>query len=156
MSEVGAGGAGESTLERDFLADPDALSRLTEEVEAFVAAGNEESVPAQRISLAIDELITNIINYGSDDGTPVRVHVEVRRLSDEVRVVIEHRGVAFDPFVEAPTPDITLPLEERPIGGLGVFLVKSLMSSTRYERIGDRNRITLSRTLPTGDPEGSS
>ena len=50
-------------------------------------------------------------------------------------------------------PDTTLPLEERPIGGLGVFLVQSLMTSARYERIEDRNRITLTRSLEDGDQE---
>lgn len=142
------GRSGEApTLVRDFVADVDALSRLTEDVEEFARAENVAPAPAQRVSLAIDELVTNLIQYGSEDGAPVRVHVEVHCMPEVVRVVIEHRGVPFDPFVEAPVPDTSLPLAERPIGGLGVFLVQSLMSGTRYERIGDRNRITLTRTL---------
>ena len=139
--------AGAVSLIRDFAADVKALSRLVEEVEAFAGANGVEPGFAQRVSLAIDELITNIILSASRDGGPVPVHLEVHCDPAEVRVVIEHSGAAFDPFVEAPVPDTSLPLTERPIGGLGVFLVRSLMSDTRYERVGDRNRVILTRTL---------
>ena len=145
--------AGGASLVRDFAADVQSLSQLIEEVEALAAANGVASGPAQRVSLAIDELVTNIICYASRDGAPVPVHLEVHCDANEMRVVIEHTGVAFDPFVEAPVPDTSLPLADRPIGGLGVFLVRSLMSDTRYERVGDRNRVILTRTLDGGGQE---
>ncbi len=148
MAPKAAGGV---SLVRDVAADVQTLSHLIKEVEAFAAASGVASNAAQRVSLAIDELVTNIISYASLDGIPVPVHLEVHCDTSEVRVVIEHTGVAFDPFVEAPVPDTSLPLADRPIGGLGVFLVRSLMSDTRYERVGDRNRVILTRTL---DGEG--
>ena len=66
-------------------------------------------------------------------------------LLTKARVVaqLEDNGIAFNPFEEAPEPDPTLGLEERPIGGLGVFLVKQFADSTAYERVDGRNRITL-------------
>lgn len=133
--------------------DLDEIGGLTERVEQFAAAGNVPPLQTRRISLAIDELVTNIVKYGTESGKPTDIEVSVRLLEGRVHIEIEHRGVPFDPFVEAPAPDTTLPLEDRPIGGLGVFLVKSLMTSTRYERIEDRNRITLTRSLQAGDQE---
>lgn len=150
MTSKAAGGV---SLVRDVAADVQALSRIVQEVEEFAAAAGVASAPAQRVSLAIDELVTNIILYAQESGDPVPVHLEVHCDPGEVRVVIEHSGVAFDPFVEAPVPDTSLPLAERPIGGLGVFLVRSLMSDTRYERVGDRNRVILTRTLDGGGQE---
>ena len=148
-----AAGDGPPTLVCRLEPDLAALSRLTEQVEEFAAAGNVPARQTQRISVAIDELVTNIIRYGMEDGSSDGIEISIRLLKGLVRVEIEHRGVPFDPFVEAPVPDTTLPLEERPIGGLGVFLVQSLMTSARYERIEDRNRITLTRSLEDGDQE---
>ena len=111
------------------------------------------TLQTQRITLSVDELITNIIKYGTNDleHTQIRLWATIR--NDAFRIEIEDHGIPFDPFHEAPVPDTTLPLEDRPIGGLGVFLVQSLMTSTRYERIEDRNRITLTRSLADGDQE---
>ena len=114
MAPKAAGGV---SLVRDVAADVQTLSHLIKEVEAFAAASGVASNAAQRVSLAIDELVTNIISYASLDGIPVPVHLEVHCDTSEVRVVIEHTGVAFDPFVEAPVPDTSLPLADRPIGG---------------------------------------
>ena len=125
--------------------DLDQLSRLTEEVEEFASAA--DPLQAQRVCLAIDELLTNVIQYGIEPGNPAAIQLKVTLREDRILIRIEHDGVPFNPFVEAATPNIHLPLEERPIGGLGVFLVKSLMTSTLYERIGNRNRITLTRSF---------
>ena len=151
----GGANPGPQTLVCRIGADLEELSRLTERIEEFATTGSVPSAQTQRISLAIDELVTNIIRYGTVEGESADIQVSVRLLEGMVRVEIEHRGVAFDPFVEAAVPDTTLPLEERPIGGLGVFLVRSLMTSTRYERIADRNRITLTRSLESGQQEES-
>ena len=145
--------AGAISLVRDFAAETRTVSQIIEDVETFAEASGVASGPTQRVSLAIDELVTNIALYASPDGDPVPVHLEVHCDPGKVRVVIEHSGVAFDPFVEAPVPDTSLPLADRPIGGLGVFLVRSLMSDTRYERVGDRNRVILTRTLDGEDQE---
>ena len=144
-----------STFVYRMEADLDELARLAERFEEFAEAGEVPQLDMQRISLAMDELVTNIIQHGTEGDEPARIQVSVTLLEDSVRIEIEHRGIPFDPFREAPAPDTSLPLEERPIGGLGVFLVQSLMTTTHYERIGNRNRVTLTRSLPTGDQEES-
>ena len=58
-------------------------------------------------------------------------------------VVLEDDGIAFNPFSEAAMPDLEASVEERRIGGLGVYFVKSLMDEASYERRGEWNRITL-------------
>ena len=61
---------------------------------------------------------------------------------------MEDDGIAFDPFTSAPEPDLDASVEERRIGGLGVYFVKTLMDEAAYERRGDRNRITLTQRTP--------
>lgn len=130
-------------LEADF----DDLARMAEHFEKFARACEVPSIQVQRMTLAVDELVTNIIKYGIEAGKPAEIQVSATLAGDSIRIEIEHHGVPFDPFHEAPAPDTSLPLEQRPIGGLGVFLAQSLMTTTEYRRLGDRNLITLTRSL---------
>ena len=144
---------GAPAFARQLPPDIDALGRLTEEIEEFVAGARVPARDAQRITLSVDELLTNIVQYGTAPGVDpeIRIRVEVR--PSEVRIDIEHRGMRFDPFQDTTAPDINLPLHARPIGGLGVFFVKTLMTSVDYEYSGGRNRVTLTRLLDQTDQE---
>lgn len=129
------------------------LSELLESLEEFAVAQQVPPLYTQRITLSVDELVTNIIKYGAKADELTRIHVWATVADKAFHIEIEDHGIPFDPFREAPVPDTSLPLEDRPIGGLGVFLVQSLMSTTSYERAKDRNRITLTRSLPVGEQE---
>lgn len=124
------------------------LDRLHQAVDAFAAAAVLPADAAFHIQLALDELVTNIINYGFSGGgrpgvaTPsIRIHATVADAC--VRLTLRDNGAAFDPFTEAPEPDLEAPLAERPIGGLGVYLVKQLMDQVSYRRDGADNCIEL-------------
>ncbi len=132
----------------------ESISLLSEQVTEFAESCDVPGVHIQRVSLAIDELLSNIILYGTNGETPPAILVSVRVAGHYFTIEVEHSGPAFDPFQDAAVPDTSLPLENRPIGGLGIFLVRSLMSSVHYERVGDRNRVTLVRTLETPDERG--
>ena len=122
-----------------------ALSVLAEAVEEFAAAESLSSGVSGKLNLVLDELITNSINYGLQDVA--EPHLALRLASadgrDVLEAVLEDNGSAFDPFNEAPVPDTTLELDERPIGGLGVMFVKQFTESAGYERVNGLNRITL-------------
>ena len=62
--------------------------------------------------------------------------------------VVEDDGIAFDPFTSAPAPDLDASVDERRIGGLGVYFVKTLMDEATYERVDNLNRITLIQRAP--------
>jgi anti-sigma regulatory factor (Ser/Thr protein kinase) len=129
------------------------LSQMLVALEEFAETHGVSPLQTQRITLSVDELVTNIIKYGTKALEHTHIHLWATIAGDTFHIEIEDHGVPFDPFHEAPVPDTTLPLEERPIGGLGVFLVQSLMTSTNYERIKDRNRITLTRSLTASGQE---
>jgi sigma-B regulation protein RsbU (phosphoserine phosphatase) len=101
------------------------------------------------LNLAMEEILTNIISYGYTDNREHEVKVRLSAQLGEVSVEIEDDGQPFNPL-EAPEPDITKPLEERKIGGLGIHLVRKLMDSLEYKRQGERNLLTIKKK--TGEP----
>lgn len=124
------------------------LERLAAVVDDFVAEAGLPPEVAFKLNLCFDELITNTVSYGyPDDGR----HAIRVRLEAEGRVVhaeIEDDADAFDPFTEAPPPDLDSDVETRRVGGLGVFLVQRSMDSATYRREGGRNLVRLSLAVP--------
>jgi len=137
-----------ATLEVALAAHLEEIGRLAERVEAF---GEENDLPMKvvfNLNLAFDELITNVISYGLDANADAPIIVRLS-LADGILVAeIEDAGRPFDPFEDAPDPDTESDVADRPIGGLGVHLVKTLIPQVGYRREGDRNRVTL--TCPLG------
>ncbi len=108
-----------------------------------------ELAPAvsQAVQLCLDELITNIISYGYDDGETGRdIIIRFTREDDQLDVVLMDDARPFNPL-DMPDPDVTAALEDRRIGGLGIFFVRNMMDDVRYERIDGRNILTLRKRL---------
>jgi serine/threonine-protein kinase RsbW len=111
----------------------------------FVREGAlEASLPEARIgelSLLIDELVMNVCTHAYPDDKPGDVTVTYSvPAPGELSVEVADWGVEFNPLMAEP-PDLTLSLEERPIGGLGLHLVKTLAKSLTYRREQGRNRL---------------
>ena len=88
-----------------------------------------------RLMMAVDEAATNIIMYSGSVG----IKIECRIYRDRAVVLLRDRGVAFNPL-EAPAPEVDRPLEEREVGGLGIFFVRNLTDGAEY---GGRGRWPL-------------
>jgi anti-sigma regulatory factor (Ser/Thr protein kinase) len=126
--------------------DRSEVERLSRLVDAFGGAEGLQPDSIFSVNLALDEVVTNIIRYAHDDG---REHPIVVRLTLEPGVLtaeVEDDGRAFNPL-EAPVPDLHASIEERPIGGLGIHLVRSVMSSVEYRREDGRNVLTMKKRL---------
>ena len=101
---------------------------------------------AFKLVLILDEILCNIISYAYKDKEEHFIEVEVLLEEKEVKMNITDDGIAFNPL-ELPEPDIEKPLEERPIGGLGVHIVKNTVKEINYKRIDNKN--ILSMTIAT-------
>ena len=127
------------------------LSELARIAEAIETHGESHDWPAKwvmNLNLSLDELITNTVSYGYRDTGEHEIHVTLTERDGTLVTVLEDDGIAFDPFTATPAPDLEAGVEERPIGGLGVYFVKTLMDEVAYERIDDCNRITLIQRTP--------
>ncbi|MBN2120329.1 MAG: ATP-binding protein [Candidatus Omnitrophica bacterium] len=95
-----------------------------------------------QIQLASEELLVNIINYAYPDKKGKFEITCSTKESKGLEVKIVDWGIAFNPL-ELPEPDTKAPLEERKIGGLGIYLVRNTMDETNYTRTGDSNIFTF-------------
>lgn len=99
-----------------------------------------------QLELALDEIVTNVISYAYSDDAAHLIRVAVGVEANEVTAVVEDDGVPFNPL-ERATPDTTATIEDREIGGLGIHLMRELMDRVRYDRVGNRNRLTMTKVM---------
>ncbi len=95
------------------------------------------------ILLSVEELLTNVVNHGGPAAGTAEMEIKVTTGPDDVRVDLWDEGIHFDPFHDAPQADTGSALEEREVGGLGVFIVTTLADETGYRREGNRNHVWL-------------
>ena len=115
------------------------LARLHEFVAAFWASNQLPKDAMFDLDLALEEIVTNVIFHGYRDGGEHAIHVGLALRDRVVALTVEDEGLPFNPL-DAPAADDTAPIEERPIGGLGIHLVRKLMDEIEYAREGNRNR----------------
>jgi serine/threonine-protein kinase RsbW len=121
------------------------------QVDGFVAAFVKEqgiaADDAARILILLEELLTNLVKYGYPDrAEPGRAEIVLALNGSRLEIEFIDDGCAFDPLA-GPLPNLDEPLEERPIGGLGLHLLRSLSDGVRYERRDNKNVIRLSRSI---------
>lgn len=95
-----------------------------------------------RVNLALEELVLNIMDYGFDEGLH-EIEITLTSDADALTIEIVDGGRPFDPLKDAPHPDVDAPVEDRPVGGLGVHLVRTLMDQMHYRREKGKNHLTL-------------
>ena len=120
------------------------LARMGEGVERFASECHLPPDDAAQINLVLDELVSNVIKYGYDDAREHQIDVTVTVDADVITIAIEDDGKPFNPL-QAPAPNLDLSVEERPIGGLGVFLVRSIADAIDHRRDRDRNIVTVTK-----------
>jgi anti-sigma regulatory factor (Ser/Thr protein kinase) len=98
-----------------------------------------------KMMMALDEILTNVVLYAYPEDQRGTVCVCIRRDGPGITAEIVDHGQPFDPTAH-PTPDVSLPLEQRPIGGLGIHLTRTLVTRMRYARENEANRLTLTST----------
>lgn len=129
-------------LELAFDADPSALATMADAVEDYAVAAGVTSERAMQLVIALDEILTNIMTHGAlGPGDSIAVTVEAK--AGGLSAVVEDPGPPFDPLREAPPPVLSGSVAERPIGGLGLHIAKTLVRRIAYERRDGRNRLSL-------------
>jgi serine/threonine-protein kinase RsbW len=128
-------------------ADAQAVGLVGNFLEAFLREHSVSDDDAARFLIASEELVSNLVKYGyADEASRGSVTVTLRLRDDRLRIELVDDGRPFDPFIH-PAPDLDAPLEARPVGGLGLHLVKTMMDETRYHRAGGRNVTEIGRCV---------
>ncbi len=122
----------------------EAIEELSNAVQTALIDLQEHVFP---INLCLEELIFNTISYGLKGDPTHRIHVMIIKHPHELEITIEDDGPSYDPFFHAVEPDLDLSVDERPVGGLGIHFVKTLMSEVNAVALNPGNRITLRRRI---------
>jgi anti-sigma regulatory factor (Ser/Thr protein kinase) len=120
-------------------------------VEELGAAHDIPQAITNDVSVALDEVLSNVIAYGYEQDAEDQISVKLCYDRGELMVEVEDGGRAFDPL-QAPPPDLIAPLHERKVGGLGIHLIRSLMDHVTYDRIGGKNRLRMVKKTPPANP----
>jgi anti-sigma regulatory factor (Ser/Thr protein kinase) len=96
------------------------------------------------IRLALEEAVSNTIKYGYEDEQVHMIRVRAGMENQEFFIEIEDDGKAFNPL-GTPDPNLSLPVEEKPIGGLGIYLLRAVMDQVEYRRDGKRNILRMTK-----------
>jgi anti-sigma regulatory factor (Ser/Thr protein kinase) len=121
--------------------------RLTDFAAEFSRKHQLPDEERARLMIILDELFTNVVNYGYESGTE-KGHIDVALSLRAGRLIIEFvdDGRPFDPLTSA-APDLDLPADERQLGGVGIAIVRALVDEIGYRWDGNRNRLTLGRNV---------
>jgi len=131
-----------------------ALHDVSRMVEAFGVANGLPESRVYMLNLALDELITNSVNYGFDGVADPRIEITLWASGRLLVLTIADNGRRFDP-TERARPDLSLPLEERPPGGLGLHLVRTFADRVTHQFTEGENRLTLEHNYaPVERPDG--
>lgn len=126
--------------------DVQQISKLADFVDAIAEEASIDPSLAMSLNLALEEAVTNVVMYAYPAGEEGDVDI-VAELSDGTLLfTISDKGIPFDP-TKKEDADITLGVEERQIGGLGIFLVRQLMDTVEYERKDGYNILTMKKKL---------
>ena len=120
------------------------ITKLNAFVQSATTAVHMESNLSNKIKLAVEEAVTNCVEYAYPPGTIGTVTLIIEADDAKIRFIIMDIGADFDP-TSVRKADTTLTVDERPIGGLGVFLVRNLMDSINYERIDGKNVLRMEK-----------
>ncbi len=122
-------------------ATPDSLELIRHFVRATAVEAGLERKKSYRLELAVDEIATNIVVHGYPDaGSAGEIVVRADADEEAVTIVLEDTATPFDPRQLKRPPQMDLPLAERPVGGLGVYLAIENVDEYRYEHVEGRNR----------------
>ena len=122
------------------------LTEIVDEIEALGERDGWSSNLVFRVSLVIEEQVQNVLDHAYSDGRSAAdglIEVAITSEDDGVEIEIIDDGPPFDPLPQAPEPDLTSPVEERRVGGLGVYFIRTLMDEVVYSRESDQNRLRM-------------
>lgn len=119
------------------------LSGFVEEICEELALSAETTM---HINLALEEAVANVIMYANPPQERHNIVLKVSATKEQLIFLLTDKGLSFDP-TQADDADLTLPIEQRPIGGLGIFLIRSIMNEVSYQRLDDENRLTMKKNL---------
>lgn len=124
------------------------IEEIQTAIQVFEEFAEENKMPmatTMKVNIVLDELLSNIVKYGFPEDKQGKIDISLELFSTgKLTIVLSDKGVPFNPF-STDVPDLSMPVEERTIGGLGIHLVKELMDEYSYQRTLDLNVVSMTK-----------
>ena len=134
-------------MKKVYAAKISEIERLVEDLEAFCGEHNIAAEILFAFNLCLDEIFTNIVDYGyKNQGGEIEIELSVG--DGKMTAQISDSAPPFDPLAEVADPNLDASLEDRDVGGLGIFFVKKHMDDIAYTRANGRNILRLAKAIP--------
>ncbi len=118
------------------------IARAQDELEQFAAKHAVPQRPLHDVQLALEEHLANIVRHAYSDDREHCIQVRFQLDPHQLRVEVEDDGKPFNPLDQTP-PDLSLPLDQRPIGGLGIHMIRKSLDALEYRRENARNILVM-------------
>ena len=134
--------------EKEFIASLNELPNVISFIESELEKYEFSFKIVTQFNLVVEELFVNIANYAYKDNEngKCKISIEYNQEKQEVKLSLEDNGIRFNPL-EKKDPDTSLSVEDRPIGGLGILLVKKNMDNIEYKYEDNKNILILSKNV---------
>lgn len=126
--------------------DINTVPQLNDFIDGFSLEAGLDMSMTMSLNLALEEAVVNVMTYAYAPDTQGELTLEAVADKGVVTFILTDTGVPFDPTAKEDA-DTTLGIEDRPIGGLGIFLVRQLMDTVDYQRVDGQNVLTLTKKL---------
>jgi len=135
-------------VEKEFIAKIDELPNVISFIEIELEKFEFSFKIISQFNLVVEELFVNVASYAYKDKNDgkCKISIEYNQEKQEVKLSMEDNGIKFNPL-EKEEPDTTLSIEDRPIGGLGILLVKKNMDNIEYKYEDNKNILILSKNV---------
>ncbi|HEY3130540.1 MAG TPA: ATP-binding protein [Acidobacteriota bacterium] len=131
------------------------IQRLSEILDQFGKRNGVSPAALFHMQLALDEILTNVISYGYRDDREHQIFVRLSLHEGELTAEVEDDGQPYNPL-SRPDPDISRPLEEKPIGGLGIYLTRHLLDGLQYRTENGWNLLVMKKKARAADGESGA
>lgn len=122
------------------------LAQLLNQVTGLGLRQGWSAQAVAQVQLVVEELVVNIMNYGSQSGAETLIELTLVQEGQHLHLTLSDNGMAFDPL-QVKAPDLSTDLDQRPVGGLGIYLVTQLVDELSYQRVGQWNQLQIRQTL---------
>ena len=132
---------------------PTKLDQLDRIYNAVDELGEAEDWPpgmVYQVKLVLEELGVNIVTHGHDNDPEHEFEIILDSDTDVLTIELRDEGQAFNPLTDCPEPDLESGLDDRPVGGLGIYLVRTMMDELNYRREDNKNILTIVKRKDNG------
>ncbi len=132
---------------------PTKLDQLDRIYDAIDELGEAEDWPpgmVYQVKLVLEELGVNIVTHGHDNDPRHEFEIILDSDTDVLTIELRDEGQAFNPLTDCPEPDLESGLDDRPVGGLGIYLVRTMMDELNYRREDNKNILTIVKRKDNG------